>query len=113
MLALLSSTLSYSSAPACRSAVRARSASPLMVKSESLPFMEEPEHLSGMVGNVGLGELLTACCVRRSPGLGSSAAPLGSHSAALGNSAALGSTRQHSAALGNSATRQLGSLDSL
>ena len=54
MLALLSSsTLSYSSAPACRSAVRARSASPLMVKSESLPFMEEPEHLSGMVGNVG------------------------------------------------------------
>jgi len=46
----------------------------------------------------------------RSPGLGSSAAPLGSHSAATPQ---LGSTRQHSAALGNSATRQLGSLDSL
>ena len=30
-----------------------RSAVQMMAKSESLPFMEEPSHLSGMIGNVG------------------------------------------------------------
>ena len=54
MLQVLLAPLSYNAGVVSRSSVAGqRSAAPLMVKSESLPFMEEPAHLSGMVGNVG------------------------------------------------------------
>merc|ERR1719313_718426 len=53
MLSLLASTLGYGAAPlAARPAVRGAGVQ-MMAKSESLPFMEEPAHLTGMVGNVG------------------------------------------------------------
>ena len=54
MLQVLLAPLSYNAGVVSRSSVAGqRSAAPQMVKSESLPFMEEPAHLSGMVGNVG------------------------------------------------------------
>merc|ERR1719201_3274047 len=55
MLASLPLCVAYSSAPVAnvRPAVAARGVAPVMVKSESLPFMEKPAHLDGMVGDVG------------------------------------------------------------
>ena len=57
MLSLIVSSASY--APALRSAapVVQRAAAPTMKKSEALPFMEEPAHLAGMIGNVGFDPL--------------------------------------------------------
>lgn len=51
MLSLFSQSLGFASpltAPSRRAA-----APQMMAKSKALPFMEEPAHLSGMVGNVG------------------------------------------------------------
>ena len=53
MLSMLSSSLAYNAPLAVRPAVTAHSTPHMMAKSESLPFMEEPAHLSGMIGNVG------------------------------------------------------------
>ena len=57
MLSLIVSSASY--APALRSTapVVQRAAAPTMKKSEALPFMEEPAHLAGMIGNVGFDPL--------------------------------------------------------
>ena len=57
MISLIVSSASY--APALRSTapVVQRAAAPTMKKSEALPFMEEPAHLAGMIGNVGFDPL--------------------------------------------------------
>ena len=67
MLSLIVSSASY--APALRSAapVVQRAAAPTMKKSEALPFMEEPAHLAGMVGNVGFDPLSLSVRARPPP----------------------------------------------
>ena len=57
MLSLIVSSASYNAALRSTAPVVQRAASPTMKKSEALPFMEEPAHLAGMVGNVGFDPL--------------------------------------------------------
>ena len=57
MLSLIVSSASYSAALRSTAPVVQRAAAPTMKKSEALPFMEEPAHLAGMVGNVGFDPL--------------------------------------------------------
>merc|ERR1712216_610413 len=53
MLSLIVSSASYNAALRSTAPVVQRAAAPSMKRSDSLPFMEEPAHLAGMVGNVG------------------------------------------------------------
>ena len=57
MLSLIVSSASYNAALRSTAPVVQRAASPTMKKSEALPFMEEPAHLAGMIGNVGFDPL--------------------------------------------------------
>ena len=57
MLSLFVSSASYNAALRSTAPVVQRAAAPTMKKSEALPFMEEPAHLAGMVGNVGFDPL--------------------------------------------------------
>ncbi len=57
MLSLIVSSASYNAALRSTAPVVQRAAAPTMKKSEALPFMEEPAHLAGMVGNVGFDPL--------------------------------------------------------
>ena len=52
MLSLFSQSLGFAS-PLTAPSRRAAAPQIMMKKSEALPFMEEPAHLSGMIGNVG------------------------------------------------------------
>merc|ERR1719313_3170190 len=54
MLSFSFAAVSYNGAPlASRPVAAQRNAAISMKRSEALPFMEEPAHLAGMVGNVG------------------------------------------------------------
>ena len=57
MLSLIVSSASYNAALRSTAPVVQRAAAPTMKKSEALPFMEEPAHLAGMIGNVGFDPL--------------------------------------------------------
>ena len=57
MLSLIVSSASYNAALRSTAPVVTRAAAPSMKKSEALPFMEQPAHLEGMIGNVGFDPL--------------------------------------------------------